>query len=1159
MTIEKNVVLLVRVAAEAFRREDYKTALTFYRQLGSILGDKLFSANIFLCQKRLEKLLCDSEEQIRSLSISGGVQDNQPSLFEQQKKLRVAAVMDEFTYSSYKYECNLHQLTPNHWEQELDEFQPELLFIESAWRGKDDLWGSKVGHTSQELRDIVDWCRQRSIPTVFWNKEDPVHFETFLNTAKLFDHVFTTDLDCIHRYKGALGHDQVYLLPFAAQPAVNNPIETYDRKDAFCFAGAYYLKYPERTRDLDDFIDNLSEFKPIEIFDRNFGKDDPNYAFPDDYKPLIVGSLPFEEIDKAYKGYRYAINLNSVKQSQTMFARRVFELLASNTLTVSNFSRGIRILFEDLIVTTDSGKEAVRRLNNLASDEQKARKVRLLGLRKVMSEHTYQDRLRYITTKALGYSWGQSSLPPVVVVSYVNNSEVALTVFKKYRKQRFVNKRLLLITPGGFDTGLICQLADVTCLTASALAEQTWHSLTQPSDWIAPMLAEDHYGENYLTDMVLATRYAPGPLIGKCGHYIWNEAKGLWLKNREQAYKKVASVHARSALIRATILANVPVREWIIKLHTVRLEHPDALSIDEFNYCRNAGLAGLNERDSAETDDLMELSQGLSLEELIQRAERIQPLLQQTEGSALSAVELATMFGPRPNHSPVQMALDNDCLRVSSTLADGKHEYVYASRDLDVAALALHNSGLKFYLDASPGLNLQIVWIFIDAKGQKLNHVVKVGNQNHELELPAGTAKLRLGLRAYGPGCTEVKSVLLGHRNLESTELITKSQHLLLTNHYPSYDDLYRNGFVHSRVTAYRERGVNVDVFRLRTYQPTSYHEYQNVDVVTGSQEALHRLLSTGRYKTMMVHFLNPAMWEVLRHHIDQIRVVVWVHGAEIQPWYRRDFNYETEHERQIAKIQSDERMAFWRELLQPVPANLKLVFVSRYFAKEVMEDLGFRLPDETYTIIHNSIDTELFSYQPKPPEQRKKILSIRPYASRKYANDLSVAAILELSKEPFFHELEFRMIGDGKLFDSVLEPLRQFPNVIIERRFLSQKEIAELHHEYGVFLCPTRMDSQGVSRDEAMASGLVPVTNSIAAIPEFLDKEEGILSGAEDWMGLSEGIASIITDPKLFTKLSENSARRVRWQSLKKKLIKEEIILFTDVLPNQLNPIINY
>jgi len=257
-------------------------------------------------------------------------------------KLNIACIMDEFTFGSFQPEAVLHQLTPSNWKGELEASNPDLLFIESAWRGKDELWGSKVGHTSAELQGIVAWCRAKNVPTVFWCKEDPIHFETFLNTAKLVDHVFTTDIDCIHRYKAALGHDRVYLLPFACQPAANNPIETYQRKDAFCFAGAYYVRYPERTRDLGDFVMELPTFRPLEIYDRNYGKNDPNYQFPEEYQQYIVGTLPFDQIDKAYKGYRYAINLNSIKQSQSMFARRVFELLASNTITISNFSRGIR-------------------------------------------------------------------------------------------------------------------------------------------------------------------------------------------------------------------------------------------------------------------------------------------------------------------------------------------------------------------------------------------------------------------------------------------------------------------------------------------------------------------------------------------------------------------------------------------------------------------------------------------------------------------------------------------------------------------------------------------------------------------------------------------------------------------------------------------------
>src|SRR5690606_266889 len=139
-------------------------------------------------------------------------------------------------------------------------------------------------------------------------------------------------------------------------------IEKFERQDAFCFAGAYYARYPERQKDFDVFLDSLARVSKVEIYDRNFGKDDPQFKFPDRYQHLIIGNLPFDQIDLAYKGYRYAINLNSVKQSQTMFARRVFDLLGCNTVTVSNYSPGLRLMFGDLVVTTDSGDELVRRL-----------------------------------------------------------------------------------------------------------------------------------------------------------------------------------------------------------------------------------------------------------------------------------------------------------------------------------------------------------------------------------------------------------------------------------------------------------------------------------------------------------------------------------------------------------------------------------------------------------------------------------------------------------------------------------------------------------------------------------------------------------------------------------------------------------------------------
>src|SRR5699024_11092438 len=127
-------------------------------------------------------------------------------------------------------------------------FRPDMLFIESAWQGNSGKWYGMIVKTKPEFCLLTEYCHEKNIPVVFWNKEDPGHNEGFMAAAGLCDFVFTTEIDCIAQYKRCLGHDRVYFLHFAAQPKLHNPVETFERKDMFCFAGAYYTNYPERTR-----------------------------------------------------------------------------------------------------------------------------------------------------------------------------------------------------------------------------------------------------------------------------------------------------------------------------------------------------------------------------------------------------------------------------------------------------------------------------------------------------------------------------------------------------------------------------------------------------------------------------------------------------------------------------------------------------------------------------------------------------------------------------------------------------------------------------------------------------------------------------------------------------------------------------------------------
>ena len=155
---------------------------------------------------------------------------------------RVAAILDTFTEHSLRYEADLLLLSRENWRSEIDESRPELLFVESAFSGNNRQWRHLIVDCEKleenPLHDLVQYCRSAGIPSVFWNKEDPAHFDNFIEAAREFDVVFTSDADCVPVYREALGHDRIHVLPFAAQPRLHNP----SREEGWpnhpvCFAG----------------------------------------------------------------------------------------------------------------------------------------------------------------------------------------------------------------------------------------------------------------------------------------------------------------------------------------------------------------------------------------------------------------------------------------------------------------------------------------------------------------------------------------------------------------------------------------------------------------------------------------------------------------------------------------------------------------------------------------------------------------------------------------------------------------------------------------------------------------------------------------------------------------------------------------------------------
>jgi len=316
----------------------------------------------------------------------------------------VAGIFDDFTYQCLKYEFNkLIKITPNNWKDEITNNKVELLFIESAWNGNNGKWSNMIGvnknRDDKVLAEVVKFCQSKNIKTFFWNKEDPIHFNTFIKTALKFDYILTTDANSIPNYKKH-GHKSVHPMPFACQPKIHNPISSEKIINKPFYSGTYYSdRFPERTKVFDKLLDVAIKYD-LDIYDRNFNNTmAEKYKFPSKYKSYIKGYIPPDQIHNTYKKYKIAINVNTITNSSTMCSRRVFEILGCGTPIVSGPSLALNKYFKGLVVATDNMTVIENEIKRLLTDDKYYLEKRKKILATILKEHTYERRFENIFIK----------------------------------------------------------------------------------------------------------------------------------------------------------------------------------------------------------------------------------------------------------------------------------------------------------------------------------------------------------------------------------------------------------------------------------------------------------------------------------------------------------------------------------------------------------------------------------------------------------------------------------------------------------------------------------------------------------------------------------------------------------------------------------------
>lgn len=462
--------------------------------------------------------------------------------------LTVLMIADEFTLRAFAHEWTVVTATPDDWQEVIETEQPDLVFTESAWEGNGGTWKYHLVGPSAPRPAIVElttYCRDNGIPTVFWNKEDPPHFEDFLDTARLFDHVFTTDGEKIPAYVDRLGHDRVHLLPFAAQPAIHNParIRGVDRDRAVVFGGMYFRdKYPER-RDQLDILLPAADRLGLDIFSRN--TDEPRYRFPDRFAENVRPGIPYPQMISAYHGYKVVINVNSATTSDTMCARRVFEATACGAAVVTTPTPAITRFFDDslltLVVDATSAFDRMRTL--VASDELRERRVHL-AQRRIWENDTYTHRALDVMT-VLGIEAQAPSARCSIIVCTNRPDNLPLIIGNCLRQNisGAVDGLELIIVSHGFSIdpvslealiaeqrpGASARADSVPVTTLAAEADATLGEILNRGfdaaggDFLFRMDDDDFYGANYVRDQLNAIRFSGADLVGKAETYMYFE------------------------------------------------------------------------------------------------------------------------------------------------------------------------------------------------------------------------------------------------------------------------------------------------------------------------------------------------------------------------------------------------------------------------------------------------------------------------------------------------------------------------------------------------------------------------------------------------------------------------------------------------------------
>ncbi len=500
--------------------------------------------------------------------------------------IKLAVILDRFTFDAISPETQIFVITPDNWHETLTANVIDAVLIESAWEGNNGAWHRKVGKYEdrefKQIRELLEYCRQSGIPTIFWNKEDPVHFQRFKVTASLCSTVFTTDANQLVAYRRLPNNhiQSLGALPFFVQPKIHNLLNSRrENSHTICYAGTYYGKrYADRTVDLDVLLE-ASHSYGLTIYDRQFDKPDSPYRFPEKLSAYVQGGLDYSEMVEAYKAHPVNLNVNSVKDSPTMFSRRIVEAIACGSAVVSGSGQAVDQVLNGLVPTVTDKISAEQLLKVLMTDELWRRSLVAKAARYIFSRHTTGHRLAQMLRTA-NLCVEAPSLPKYALIITNINKAIATQLTKQ-------SLLPTVIFTNSCDKDTDKLLKQVGCETVQAESKANWLEILQTKEveWMGVFNSQKCYSFTFYEDLLNATLYSDCSVLGSVAmqsqHWQGQRLPFITLEDNPETEKAIVKVDQISPNYYFEL------NNWVESIQNIVASSP-ALCLIEANHIKNS-------------------------------------------------------------------------------------------------------------------------------------------------------------------------------------------------------------------------------------------------------------------------------------------------------------------------------------------------------------------------------------------------------------------------------------------------------------------------------------------------------------------------------------------------------------------------------------------